>query len=253
MRLPTGYIKWNEPETVTAASPNNEQQHIGALCEILPFMEQNNVRDMFTINFDYKKTDRFFINTTSRNAGFSRLSVFECPSDEDIQCDRTIVSLVTDYSHMPGAWYVSIVRYAFNELDPTNVNRFGRTNYLPMNGQLGIGVPVSGTTWIGGCEGPFNNRSADKLSALTDGTSNVMCYSEIASDVNTSWLGNVNYISWAGASVMSSAGWIIYPNDIDDPKAAIREMSTFWLWRWFGAVHCQRCFTDSIHPALGKE
>jgi prepilin-type N-terminal cleavage/methylation domain-containing protein/prepilin-type processing-associated H-X9-DG protein len=219
MKFPAGYIRWNEPDTITMPSPNNEQQNIGVLSSILPFLEQNNVRDMFTINFDPKRTDRFFVNTTSRNAGFSRLSVFECPTDDDSQCDRTMVCLVTDYSHMPGAWYVTYTRYTFAELDPTGANRFGRTNYLPMNGQLGVGVPVSGTTWIGGCEGPFNNRTEEKFGGITDGTSNCMFFAEIASDRVTSWLGNINYISWCGGSVMSSAGWGLYPNDIDTPQS----------------------------------
>jgi prepilin-type N-terminal cleavage/methylation domain-containing protein len=219
MRLPTGYIRWSEPETVLMPAPNNQQQVIGALCEILPFMEQNNVRDLFTINFDYKRTDQFFVNTLSRNAGFYRLSVFECPTDENIQCDRVIVALTTDYAYMPGAWYVWITRYSFPELDPTGVNRFGRTNYLPLNGQLGMGVPASGTTWVAGCEGVFNNRSSDKMSAMSDGTSNVLIYSEIASDYKTSWLGNINYISWCGGSIMSSAGWGLYPEDIDTPQS----------------------------------
>jgi prepilin-type N-terminal cleavage/methylation domain-containing protein len=233
MRLPTGYLKWNSPtldsHCVTQPAPNNLNQYVGTLCEILPFMEQNSVRDMFVnadgvtkLEFDPKKTGQVFVNTPSRNAGFHRLSVFECPSDDDQQCTHVLMSLVTDYAHMPGAWFVSIVRYPVTgsgALDPTGANRFGRTNYLPMNGQLGVGVPVSGTTWIGGCEGVFNNRSMDKMSDFTDGTSNVMCYSEIASDYKTSWMGNINYVSWCGASVMSSAGWVIYPNDVDTPQS----------------------------------
>lgn len=174
------------------------------------------------VNFDPRRTGRFFINSLpARNAGFNRLSVFECPTDNDSLVDRVIVSMHANYAWWPNTWTVSFLRYTFAQLDPTSANRLGKTNYLPMNGQLGLGVPAQGLgNFISGpCEGVFNNRSTDKLSNAYDGTSNVMFFSEAASDITTSWIGNINYYSWAGASAMYSAGWGIYPNDIDTPQS----------------------------------
>ena len=56
-------------------------------------------------------------------------------------------------------------------LEPTQV---GRTNYLGVSGQLGVGIASRDPM-----KGIFFNNSKTKMGAITDGTSNTLMFGEV--------------------------------------------------------------------------
>jgi len=209
MKFPAGMLEWARPETNTAFG-GGQPQAIGTLAQILPFLEQGTLREFYETSFNIRQFDRFWINAgNSRTAGFFKLSVFECPTDDDLQCPDVLATATFDFARF-GAWVYAIRVYTHAQLDPTMANRFGRTNYLPCNGQMGEGL---------GSEGIFLNRLQETFGSITDGSSNTFLFTEVASDRTTNWFGRFCYYAWSGNQHISSAGWEIYPGDIDTPHS----------------------------------
>lgn len=208
-KFPTGMLEWARPETNTSFG-GGQPQAVGTNTLILPFLEQATLQDFWETSFNPRQFDRFWLNAgNSRQAGFYRLSVFECPSDDDLQCPDVLATATFDVARF-GTWVYGIRVYTHAQLDPTGTNRFGRTNYLPCNGQMGEGAASDGV---------FLNRIEESFASIYDGSSNTILYSEAASDVRTNWFGRFTYYAWAGNQHMSTAGWEIYFGDIDTPQS----------------------------------
>ncbi len=106
--------------------------------------------------------------------------------------------------------FLPFAAYTHAELDPTLQDRFGRTNYLPINGELGEGTPYVGI---------FHNRSKTNFGTMLDGSSNTLMYAEVKCDTETNWFGQKVMYAWSGDALISTAGWEIYPGDPDTPES----------------------------------
>lgn len=205
-RFPPGCLEWDPADPFASV----ERQAVGTLSQILPFMEQPALREIFETSFGVDQYDTFWPNAgNSLDAAFYRVSSFECPSDDDSQAEDVLLTGFFDTEHY-GAWVFAIRSYTHAELDPTLQNRAGRTNYLPVNGELG-----EGTDYVG----IFHNRSKTNFGTIVDGSSNTFLFAEVKSDTDTNWFGQKVMYAWSGDALISTAGWEIYPGDPDTPES----------------------------------
>ena len=209
MKFPPGMLEWAKPETNTTFG-SGQRQAIGVLPQILPFMEQNIVRDIFTTSFNARNYDTNWLNAgNTRAAGFYRITAFECPTDDNSAATSVLCGGWYDFDHNGGFGWYSFRPYDFTDLSSTG-QRMGKTNYLPMNGEMG-----EGTRYVG----PFFNRNEMGFGGVPDGSSNTLFFGEVKSDTETNWIGYKWYYAWPGSSMIATWGWEWYPNDFDTPAS----------------------------------
>ena len=137
-------------------------------------------------------------------AAETRIPGFLCPSANAYQNSVGTMSCyhgcATDHPQDPpdpnnGWGYGSVYYYAIGG----GGERLGRTNYLPVGGGFGV-IGNTLDRW----RGVFCNRSVNRMSGITDGTSNTLLIGEYAGGYNDE--GNLDFSAcWMGASGMFSA------------------------------------------------
>ena len=181
-------------------------QQTGALCQVLPFMEQSNVAQLIEPNLspnrfgddghgngswlNFDPTGSGIFNT--RLASQSKIPSFECTSDGTSQVRVVTVSFYNDFIN---------VDYRDNDIFGIG---FGVTNYSPVGGVAGEVTGESQITnaaqWAGH-NGIFGNRSKNTFADIKDGSSNTFLFGEVAgqpiallsrSSVAHSWIGALN-------------------------------------------------------------
>ena len=181
-------------------------QAVGVLCQVLPYMELNNVADLVEVNLSADSLDGSWRNFdpagdstfNTRLASQSRIPSFECPSDDTDPVQVVTVRFHNDF---------------FNpDLKPADEFGldYGLTNYSPIAGVLGSATSATGITdgaqWAG-FNGIFTNRSKTTFGNITDGSSNTLLFGEIAGQP----LALVSEVavgySWMGAVNLSMIGW----------------------------------------------
>jgi prepilin-type N-terminal cleavage/methylation domain-containing protein len=152
----------------------------GLLTFLLPYVEQENLYKALStpanpqgmtsglVYFDNDPqpwtTTGWWTNTVNFNQARNKIKTFLCPSDNPD--NPTIGVFITTYTS--GLTYTG--GYYGN---PTG-NLFGKTNYVGMGGCFGDTTNAFYGQW----EGPFTNRSKNKLANLKDGTSNTLLFGE---------------------------------------------------------------------------
>ena len=203
-RFPPGHLSTALPnQALTSGSP----QQVGVFCQLLPFMELNNVADLVELslgpdsggddgngNGSWRNFEPTVGQFNTRLASQTRLPVLECPSDPTV----------------PEQLYV--VRYYNDAIVPALLaddvfgNSFGTTNYSPVGGVAGdnTGASVNGIVlneaWVGH-NGILGNRSKTTFGDILDGSSNTLLFGEIAGQqialtsevpVSYAWIGSIN-------------------------------------------------------------
>jgi prepilin-type N-terminal cleavage/methylation domain-containing protein len=175
-------------------------QNFGLLTYLLPYVEQDGLYRKFTRSFDLKTYGPATQTPGTNNAwwsvnpdfslAFSRISNFNCPSDEVTQVadlDPTAglgPFLMIAAPTSPGAntitgWYYPLSQYTPDQID------LGKTNYTGVAGALGVDPSKADAASGPGADltkyvGLFYNRSRVTLEVLTsaDGASNTLMIGE---------------------------------------------------------------------------
>lgn len=189
---------------------------IGTLALLLPYLEQNNIYNLFNpsvfviqpstvvstlaINNDWLTMN----SPANYNAARNRVKTFECPSDNlyNFASNAHVVTFITITSG--GVQLTG--QYA---TDPTANPLFangvpGLTNYLPSAGTLGrVLNPNSAVqSFYQSHEGVFVDEAVNTIPAITDGTSNTIFVGEYLggfSGGGTSG-GRTTAMTWAGSN-----------------------------------------------------
>jgi len=229
--LPPGYIgpKNNQspdPKKNETLDDTIDNQWIGHLPMLLPFLEQAGLYKDIQVNMDIKAQEPAWWMPApaggplppNYQVATQTLAVARCPSDPD----RPTEFLATDeagtvvgihfYNTGP---FCRIYRWLENHDDGSGAAfpwRLATTNYLGVGG----GGQGAGKLWSA-YQGVYTNRSEIKLNAIPDGTSNTLMYGEAAGRynpyANDPQLANAINISWFGGGALPTI-WGLGPAEI---------------------------------------
>ncbi|MFV1968569.1 MAG: DUF1559 domain-containing protein, partial [Pirellulaceae bacterium] len=202
-KFPPGLLASKRIYPVTDAG-----QGVGALPFLLPFMELENVRDVLDISLDVKwhpsdpkppapiNCVGFWASGAAWAAAQTRIGHFLCPSVDAYQnAVGTMLAYHSVNCGAPACGYGSVWFYPIGG----GGDNLGRTNYLPVAGAFGR----IGNGWDR-FAGVFYNRSTNKMSNITDGTSNTLLMGEYAGGFGSN--GQLEYSAcWVGASGLFTA------------------------------------------------
>lgn len=216
--------------------PPDLDQGIGTLPFLLPYMELQTVRDRITVGMDvrYAVSDTVkpantvpfydtFAGESPANQTWAiaqaKIAAFLCPSAPQHGSAERLMLSYTTFSDAPGVgtirgWYYS-----------SPVPPLGLTNYMGCAGAMGRTGDAGWDEW----EGIFHNRSANRMSSVTDGTSNVLLFGEFAGghDADNRLIDTA---AWISAGPMP-AGWGLAPYPSTDPQRVRPN------WNQFGSYH----------------
>ncbi len=169
-RFPPGYLGPVPHDTWDNHMTDN--QYVGVLAYLLPFMEQKQVQELITTNMEVKTVDTaWWGNGSTVAAANSRISLFLCPSANTIEGPQGTTATINIWNDS-GTLTCELI--AFPASTP-NADRLGRTNYLGVAGYFG-NVPNSSQATL--YDGVFGNRTVYSFSNITDGTSNTLLFGE---------------------------------------------------------------------------
>jgi hypothetical protein len=180
-------------------------QYYGVLPLLLPYLEQDNIYKQLPILLTPSSPGTNWWNTAAWNLSFTRIKMFECPSDS-ASIAQTIFVLTDTQPVGTGAAYMEA--WSFGSNPPYN---FGVTNYLGVMGGMGR-LPGNGwDRWAG----IYYTQSSLSMAQLTgqDGASNTLMFGENSTTAGQ-MAGNGSFgFAWMGAGCMpeayglSSPGW----------------------------------------------
>ena len=178
----------------TAAEQRNGQQFVGALCYLLPFMEQNRLFDRVSgaISLDIGASadnpgagrlpvQPWWTAAESWAAGQTRVETFECPATNPYGNSRTFSNLYTNpATNVEGTNW------------PTSMPQVGRTNYAASAGGCGNHTDPAWRNYAG----MFWPRSSNNFRNVQDGLSKTVAFGEVLGgytgetfDFAFSWMG----------------------------------------------------------------
>jgi prepilin-type N-terminal cleavage/methylation domain-containing protein len=162
-RFPPGYLG-PKPETATF---NGVNSYAGLLPNLLPFMEQTQVRDLLVCNLDPNIVtgQTVWWGTTSWAVSLTKLPTFICPSSPTMQTAPTLG--YTAYFRT----YPSTLSLGYFGLG----NEFGGTNYMGVAGYLGEATANASADKY---KGIYFNLSKSTFASITDGSSNTLAFGE---------------------------------------------------------------------------
>src|SRR5262249_4182951 len=198
--------------------------HVGVLPHLLPYLEHDPLYKKLEVDWSVNAPGGtpWFTNANNWTVGTSRLSVFQCPSD-DLYNGVSRGTLVRLYIP-PDAPLNAI----FNYYPPPVGNQIGLTNYLGVGGAyLDSPDPYWGQ-WVG----LFYNRSRTSLAKVSDGTSNTLLFGETMGTI----IDNDRLLAgaWMAGSYALTVGGLWGPRDA---------YGAFFSSRHSGIV--QFCFADA--------
>ncbi len=194
-------------------------QAVGVLPFVLPFMEMSNVRDRFTVGMNVKysasdpsppapaNTVAFFSTFDGEHPPFqtwniahTKIGAFLCPSASNSSPILGMGLAHTTYLDEDGAATMNM--WYWNSPPPD----LGLTNYLACAGVIGRVNHSGWDVW----EGIFHTRSMNRMSSVTDGTSNVLMFGEFAGGHGSNNALEFT-VPWMGAGPMPTA-WGLQPD-----------------------------------------
>lgn len=258
--LPPGYNGANtqasglvEPAQPPADPSSASAPLMGVLAYLLPYMEQDNVYQMFFTGTDPVPPDYFSINTTnttpwlfygsSAKAAFARIATFQCPADDPSVTPSTGVVVLLHAFADPSAGDAGMFQlYAFPDEGaelglpaPFTANDLGRTDYLGVSGYMGrASIDFAPPDF----EGILCNRSNLTLANVSaaDGTSNTLLFGESLGGMAVGTRDFVN--TWMGAGALATAFGLLDNDQV--------------TWAQFSSLHLgvvNFCFADgSVRP-----
>ena len=225
-RFPPGVLGPELPsQNLTGEGP----QFVGVFCQLLPYMELNNVADLIEISLspdalgddgdvaggsengswpNFALTEGEF---NTRLASQSQIPSFECPSD-----DTDPVRLYTR------RFWNDNGNPELRDDDEFNLG-YGVTNYSPIGGVSG---EITTGEWSNH-NGIFGNRSKTTFGQITDGTSNTLLFGEIAGQpLALSSQVSVSY-AWIGAINIRMLGWKFDRAGLTDSQIGSRYLDKY--------------------------
>jgi prepilin-type N-terminal cleavage/methylation domain-containing protein len=229
LKIPPGTIFHPMPNTTNGAWPN--WQNVCSLTLILPFIEQNNIRDSFVMNLNPNVGSMIYWNVPAADlAAQNKIASLLCPSDGATETNN-VIDIIVPTASPGGAFY-----WYFGAWNLSNGAAYGRSNYFPVCGIWGeldpsdppgnillVNYPTPGTP-AHLFKGAMGNRSTHGFGAITDGTANTFAYCETSTYFNTP--GAPQYSSgqiqcqWMGAVTIGTAFWGDVPAWPGDPMSA---------------------------------
>ena len=179
--------------------PDPDNQYVGCLSFILPFMELGNISEPMDADmadhdgvslFDItRKGDPYWKRVEAWKMAQTKIGTFVCPSDTPY--DKPDPMHLICYYEYPAFSVGAIHGLYFSDGagDP-----LGRTNYLGVAGYLGrIGLPRYDSL-----RGVFHNRSQNGFRDIADGSSNTLLFGEAIGDEEE----NDNGYLWIGVGTL---------------------------------------------------
>ena len=200
-RLPPGIL--GQPQVIPPGQVSSwtQQQNLGTLVFLLPFMEQQNVYDRIDSALNMKvdsyyprdhqapddRVTPWWTTSASWSAAQTNIPGFKCPSDSPETGTGTLAALWTRVASGNRAT-IYIASWGVNY--PT-----GRTNYSACAGGLGEAANHGWARY----KGLYWTRSKNRFADSVDGTSNTLAFGEVMGDfrnpdsarrdIGFSWMG----------------------------------------------------------------
>jgi len=151
----------------TETSLDPDQQGVGFICHILPYIEQSSLYDGVSTNIQLgpKSNDTSWWEGGEtrplREFANTRIEMVLCPSDDPYANTEATMLLIHASTGGATGWYTNVVSSTAN---------LGRTSYVGVNGYLGAAEDD--------LQGVFISRTIRRFSDITDGTSNTLMIGE---------------------------------------------------------------------------
>ena len=174
--------------------------HVGALCLLLPYMEQQNIYNFLNPlpNPNMSMPGGWWTNASYFQMAQNNIKIFLCPSDSHPQTSQgTFITLYCDAND-------NIFTGGFIP-NPTGA-LLGRTNYEPIAGGIGAG----GDPFWGIYAGVFTNLSHIAIQQVTDGSMNTLFFGETLGGAGPPAPRDFA-MSWMGAGLMATAWGLPVP------------------------------------------
>jgi prepilin-type N-terminal cleavage/methylation domain-containing protein len=202
-RLPPGYLGPVPHEDFNLA-PNN--QYLGSLVYLLPYLEQRQLYDLILTDKDYQKAgvvdSGWWKNGSTVAAAKVKLRPFLCPSTNPYISPGGVTASLNVFQ-LPSKIEFQLV-YFPNVGEPTEL---GRTNYCGVAGYWG-NLPGDATAWE--YQGAFSNRTDHSFASIEDGTSNTLFFGETLGGRDDSGVGPTDSPqfghTWIGAGAFITGG-----------------------------------------------
>jgi prepilin-type N-terminal cleavage/methylation domain-containing protein len=202
----------------------NRVTGIGTLALLLPFMEQNNIYNLFNSSvFQIQPlpapnvlpgADWLMMNyPTNYNAARNRVKSFECPSDNVAGIDTGSGSIYTFLTLTSSNLILNGVYTTSSMVTAGGIP--GLTNYMPCAGTLGhvIGTGTA-AAYNAAHEGVFVDEFPNKITSVTDGSSNTIFFGEYLGSFagGGSSGAHETAFTWAGSNGFPTYFSITVPN-----------------------------------------
>lgn len=243
-RLPPGFLgptpqdNWNNHQT--------DNQYVGSLAFLLPYMEQQAIFSQIATNLDVKARDsNWWGNGQSSAAARNRVKTLLCPSTDAYKQADGIVATINFYG-VGTTRTIQVVYFTFSGSALT----LGRTNYLACAGYFGnltnVGnvSNVTNSGLVEAYEGLFGSRTAYRFADIVDGSSNVFLFGETTGGKKPNTNNGRQYgHTWMGSGLMVTA-WDLSTKE----------------WNAYGSEHpstTQFCMADGavkmVSPTISRD
>lgn len=218
--FPPGFLGDKPVQTATAT---NDVSWAGVLPNLMPFMEQSNVRDLILANLDPNAPNTpnsMWGQLSSWPVAQTQIPNFICPTDPVMQDGSVAFFVSRFYTYNTGTSFtVSARGYSSPQ--------FGATSYL---GCAGGGGNVTDGGW-GTYKGIFFNNSKTTFGHITDGSSNTLLFGEAIGGPRSKAPRTLTY-TWMAAGAMPTA-WGLRNTAAVPSTGPINEIG----WYQFGSKH----------------
>src|SRR5579871_900965 len=272
--LPPGYLGYKPIILGDDTPAGNNFQNVGVLTYLLPYLELNNIYSVLKVNLDrnvytlpasepwYDGSNRTYVANDWQMAQ-AQIKVFTCPSDNISQDPAPgaqngigLTMICGAVKSDPNNRAYIIVWYEPQDPFSGLFLPKGHSNYAGVAGALGAAkevtnadaascagdFPSTGGVNLQRYEGIFTNRSANKVGAIPDGTSNTLMFGETLGGFDASTLSIRTLImSWFGVGALPTKFGLGVPNQPFGNSLPGAGWPTFSS-RHLGGV--QFCFAD---------
>jgi prepilin-type N-terminal cleavage/methylation domain-containing protein len=189
-RLPPGYLG-----PVPANENIGNDQCVGVLALLLPYLEQQAVYDQITIDLRLdKRAPTWIYDAGTWTTAQYRLAAFRCPSDNPYTSTEGTIYCLNTYFKPPNK--AELGGYVID--NPSGGSALGRTNYVGVAGGFGI-IDVASTDLYRGC---FHSRSDYNIADIKDGSSNTLMFGETSGGYDPNTNQRLYSQSWMGSGCM---------------------------------------------------
>jgi len=221
-------------------------QHLGLLPQLLPYMEQTALYNSMTINLNPLATGPNWWGIAANwNASFTRVKIFECPSDNAFTRNGTQPVFMLSVPVGQGTGGGNCFLYSFG---PASTYPFGRTNYVGISG--GIGRVGNGwDPWAGA----MLSQSTMTVETITDGSSNTLLFGESIGGASNDTTNGTSF-AWIGVGFMPTA-WGLAPDPTHAWQFSSRHDNIVNFCMGDGAVRAIRksAVTRTLRSAAGAQ